>query len=142
VELALPRQDRNRLTASQLLSQAVIVFGNHDWEVKHVTSEMAHFEKKQGVKPALAFIIIIALGLLGSLFIILDIMSRRKEVVTLQIYPDGTLMGTSTQRGQYRYENLEQLRDLAGSVRTGITAVGEVLVAGLLISAICWFFIF
>ena len=106
-------QDRSRLTASQLLSQAVIVFGNHDWEVKHVTSEMAHFEKKQGVKPALAFIIIIALGLLGSLFIILDIMSRRKEVVTLQIYPDGTLMGTSTQRGQYRYENLEQLRDLA-----------------------------
>lgn len=131
-------QDQPR--ASNLLNQALMIFGNNQWDVKYSTPEMVQFEKKRGINTGGAVLIILLLGFLGSLIVILGIATSSIERITFQATPGGALIGT-TQKQQGHFQTVEDLTKYAESVKTGTTSYAGAIALGL-ISMICYLMIF
>jgi hypothetical protein len=123
-------------STSPLLRQAVTIFGNNAWEVKFSTPEVVQFEKKNGVNTGCAVLLILLVGLLGSLIVVLAIASAKTERVTFTANADGSLSGV-TSKGQFLYRTTDQLTARARSVKTGTTSYAGAIALGL-ISTFCY----
>lgn len=138
-----PQPPINTLAASQLqpsvaprlLTDAMVIFGNKGWSLLMSTPEMVQFEKQKGINSLVAFLLIIFLGLFGSLIAVIGITSAKAERITLRVDASGQLITSSPgSRGRYRMLDVRVVTNLADSVQTGTHSIAGVIALGLVSS--------